>query len=134
MKFKLKGNARLSWQPDHSRRTPDNFSLPAHLSLDLPNVPESLLTQLELVMFRRRARKLLHDASEPLSVIMNLTATLKANPTLDDEGRADLVMLDEQTAYLKTMVEQTRQTLESFSRSPLEGLNVTGEISFLGDG
>ena len=130
MKFNLRGKARLNWHLDHDHSASDDFILPGHLTLDIRNTPENALMGLAEIMLRRRAQQLLHDASQPLSVIMNLTATLKKNPTLNDEGRADLAVLDEQTAYLKTMVEQLRLGLDPTDPALLEGLNYTGEFSF----
>lgn len=79
---------------------------------------------------RARARQIVHEANNPLSIIKNYIKLLGVKLPQEDPAQGDLAIIKEEIDRVTTIIRQLAEAAEAYA-NPLEELNVNGVIQDL---
>ncbi len=79
---------------------------------------------------RARARQIVHEANNPLSIIKNYISLLGVKLPQEDPAQGDLAIIKEEIDRVTKIIRQESEAVEAYA-NPLEELNVNGVIQYL---
>ena len=130
----LFGLARVQLpQAEKQRKLISMFAQQAAQTLAAWHVANEQVQRIEFEVMsasRAKARQIVHEASNPLSIIKNYIKLLGVKLPQEDPAQGDLAIIKEEIDRVTRIIRQVSEAAEAYA-NPLEELNVNGVIQDL---
>lgn len=130
----LFGLARVQLpQAEKQRKLISMFALQAAQTLAAWHVASEQVQRIEFEVMsasRAKARQIVHEANNPLSIIKNYIKLLGVKLPQEDPAQGDLAIIKEEIDRVTKIIRQVSEAAEAYA-NPLEELNVNGVIQDL---